>query len=147
MKKKLLSALVFFILLIPAATQAQQRLKMSTTTSTDNSGLLEVLLPPFEKAFDVKVDVIAVGTGKALKLGENGDVDIVFVHARGAEDRFVANRFGVNRRDVMYNDFVIVGPAADPAGIKGCQTAAAALAKISPVCRLTSFMSLVPLKF
>ena len=95
------------------------RIKMSTTTSTENSGLLYELLPPFEKMFNVKVDVIAVGTGKALKLGENGDVDIVFVHARKAEDKFVENGFGINRRDVMYNDFVIVGPVNDPGGIKG----------------------------
>lgn len=98
---------------------AGDRIKMSTTTSTENSGLLYVLLPPFEEKFDVKVDVIAVGTGKALKLGENGDVDIVLVHARAAEDKFVADGYGVNRRDVMYNDFIIVGPETDPAGIKG----------------------------
>ena len=95
------------------------RIKMSTTTSTENSGLLYVLLPPFEEKFDVKVDVIAVGTGKALKLGENGDVDIVFVHAREAEEKFVEEGYGVNRRDVMYNDFIIVGPEEDPAGVKG----------------------------
>ncbi len=89
---------------------------MSTTTSTENSGLLSVLLPPFERKSGCKVDVVAVGTGKALKLGEAGDVDIVFVHARALEDRFVANGFGVNRRDVMYNDFVLLGPPDDPAG-------------------------------
>ncbi len=98
---------------------AEVRIKMSTTTSTENSGLLYALLPPFEEKFDVKVDVIAVGTGKALKLGENGDVDIVLVHAREAEDKFVADGYGVNRRDVMYNDFIIVGPEIEPAGIKG----------------------------
>lgn len=103
---------------------------MATTTSTENSGLLYTLLPPFEKNFNVKVDVIAVGTGKALKLGENGDVDIVFVHAREAEDKFVNQGFGVNRRDVMYNDFIIIGPKNDPAGIKG-NTAVAALKKIA----------------
>jgi tungstate transport system substrate-binding protein len=92
---------------------------MATTTSTENSGLLSVLLPPFEKEFNVKVDVIAVGTGKALKLGENGDVDVVFVHSREAEDEFVEKGFGVNRRDVMQNDFVVVGPSDDPAGIQG----------------------------
>lgn len=97
----------------------EEHIKMSTTTSTENSGLLYALLPPFEEMFGVKVDVIAVGTGKALKLGENGDVDIVFVHARAAEDKFVADGYGVNRRDVMYNDFVIVGPESDPVGIKG----------------------------
>ena len=93
------------------------RLRLATTTSTENSGLLAVLLPPFERQHGLKVDVIAVGTGKALKLGENGDVDAVLVHARAAEDRFVADGFGVARRDVMHNDFVVVGPKADPAGL------------------------------
>lgn len=97
----------------PAA--AEERLRMSTTTSTENSGLLAVLLPPFEKKYGCKVDVVAVGTGKALKLGEAGDVDVVFVHARSLEDRFVAAGFGVERRDVMYNDFVVLGPPEDPA--------------------------------
>jgi len=95
------------------------RMKLATTTSTENSGLLYVLLPPFEKTFDVKVDIISVGTGKALKLGENGDVDVVLVHAKKAEDKFINDGYGVNRRDVMYNDFVIVGPIDDPAKIKG----------------------------
>ncbi|MBD3305139.1 tungsten ABC transporter substrate-binding protein, partial [candidate division KSB3 bacterium] len=106
------------VLLITQAGLAQERLRMSTTTSTDNSGLLDELLPPFEEQLGVIVDVIAVGTGKALAMGANGDVDIVFVHARPAEDQFVADGNGVNRRDVMYNDFVIIGPASDPAGIK-----------------------------
>ena len=100
---------------LPAA--AGERLRVSTTTSTENSGLLAVLLPPFEKKFGCKVDVVAVGTGKALKLGEAGDVDVVFVHARTLEDKFVASGFGVNRRDVMYNDFVLLGPVDDPAGV------------------------------
>jgi len=104
---------------------------MSTTTSTENSGLLSVLLPPFEKKFGCKVDVVAVGTGKALKLGEAGDVDVVFVHARRLEDRFVANGFGVNRRDVMYNDFVLVGPPDDPAGAGKTQSATEAFRAIS----------------
>jgi tungstate transport system substrate-binding protein len=106
---------------------AEERLKMSTTTSTQDSGLLKVLLAPFEKKHSVKVDVIAVGTGQALKLGEAGDVDVVFVHARKLEDKFVADGFGVNRKDVMYNDFVIVGPKNDPAGIAKAKTAAEAL--------------------
>ena len=103
-----------------------RRLRLATTTSTDNSGLLDVLLPPFEEAHNVKVDVIAVGTGKALKLGENGDVDVVMVHARQAEDSFVANGFGVDRRDLMHNDFVIVGPEGDPAGLNNGTSAAEA---------------------
>ena len=120
---------VLGLMVFPAI--AQEHLKMSTTTSTDNSGLLGALLPPFEAAFNVKVDVIAVGTGKALELGKNGDVDVVFVHARPAEDQFVEEGSGVNRRDVMYNDFVLLGPADDPAGIAGAATAAEALQKIA----------------
>ena len=104
---------------------------MSTTTSTENSGLLSVLLPPFERKAGCKVDVISVGTGKALKLGETGDVDVVFVHARSLEDRFVSAGFGVNRRDVMYNDFIVIGPPGDPAGVRGAASAAAALSKIA----------------
>jgi tungstate transport system substrate-binding protein len=114
---------------LPAA--AEERLRMSTTTSTENSGLLSMLLPPFEKKYACKVDVVAVGTGKALKLGEAGDVDVVFVHARALEDKFVASGFGVNRRDVMYNDFVLVGPPDDPAGVRKTQSAPEAFRAIS----------------
>ena len=106
---------------------AVERLKMSTTTSTQDSGLLKTLLPPFEKRHNCKVDVIAVGTGQALKLGETGDVDVVFVHARKLEEKFVADGFGVDRRDVMYNDFVIIGPKGDPAGIARARSASEAL--------------------
>lgn len=133
MKQRVLSVfLIFWILIVFVNVGlAQDRLKMSTTTSTDNSGLLSVLLPPFEEKFNVTVDVIAVGTGKALELGANGDVDVVFVHARAAEDQFVEAGNGVNRRDVMYNDFVIIGPADDPAGVKDVATAAEAFLKIA----------------
>jgi len=119
------------ILTISTLATAEERLRMSTTTSTENSGLLKVLLPPFEKKNNCRVDVIAVGTGKALKIAENGDVDVVFVHARKLEDKFVADGYGVNRRDVMYNDFVVIGPASDPAGIRGAATAAEALKRIA----------------
>jgi tungstate transport system substrate-binding protein len=98
---------------------APQTLRLATTTSTADSGLLDEILPIFEKNFNAKVEVIAVGTGQALELGQNGDVDVVLVHARSREDEFVAQGYGINRRDVMYNDFVIVGPTADPAGIAG----------------------------
>ncbi|MGA1796467.1 MAG: substrate-binding domain-containing protein [bacterium] len=114
------------------AVHAQvQRLKVSSTTSTDNTGLFAALNPPFEKMFNCTVDVIAQGTGKALKTGEMGDCDVVFVHSRPAEDAFVAAGYGVNRRDVMYNDFVIVGPEGDPAGIRGLKDAGEALKKIT----------------
>ena len=106
-------------------------LRLATTTSTDNSGLLQELLPVFEEKNRIRVHVIAVGTGKALRLGREGDVDAVLVHARPAEDKFVADGFGVYRKDVMYNDFVIVGPAGDPAGIGGMSDAPAALATIA----------------
>jgi len=122
MKKNILLFLtaiwVVFIVLFYSPLFAEERLKLSTTTSTENTGLLKVLLPPFEKMFNVKVDVIPVGTGQALKLAENGDVDVTIVHARKLEDEFMAKGFGINRRDVMYNDFVIIGPRNDPAGIK-----------------------------
>ena len=119
------------VMLMISPVHADKRLKMSTTTSTQNSGLLDVLLPPFEKANNVKVDVLAVGTGKALKLGQNGDVDVVFVHARPAEDKFVAAGYGVDRKDVMHNDFVIVGPQKDPAKVKEAKTAAEAFKRLA----------------
>ncbi|HEU5101163.1 MAG TPA: substrate-binding domain-containing protein [Roseiflexaceae bacterium] len=94
-------------------------LRLATTTSTQDSGLLDAILPDFERQYQADVQVVAVGTGQALKLGENGDADVVLVHARKQEDAFVAAGFGINRRDVMYNDFIIVGPPEDPAEIKG----------------------------
>jgi len=112
--ERTLCVVLLVLAAMPAA--AEERLRMSTTTSTENSGLLAVLLPPFEKRYGCKVDVVAVGTGKALKLGEAGDVDVVFVHARALEDKFVAAGYGIDRRDVMYNDFVVLGPPDDPAG-------------------------------
>ena len=111
--------LALYLLLSTSLLHAETRLRMSTTTSVEDSGLMRELLPPFEKMHDVKVDVIAVGTGQALKLGENGDVDLVFAHAKEAEEEFVAKGFGINRQEVMYNDFVIIGPMEDPAAIKG----------------------------
>jgi len=128
--RNLLFALMLLLTFISPAA-AEERLKMSTTTSTQDSGLLKVLLPPFEKKYNCKVDVIAVGTGQALKIGETGDADVVFVHARKLEDKFVAEGFGVNRKDVMYNDFVIIGPKNDPAGIAKAKTAGDALKMIS----------------
>lgn len=106
-------------------------IRLATTTSTENSGLLSKLLPEFENATKNKVHVIAVGTGKALRLLQEGDVDVVLVHARAAEDKLVANGFGVNRKDVMYNDFVIVGDPKDPAKIKGMTDVAKALRQIA----------------
>lgn len=122
---------MLILLLICSNSFANERLRMSTTTSTENSGLLKVLLPPFEKRYNCTVDVISVGTGKALKLGETGDVDVVLVHARALEDAFIANGFGVNRHDVMYNDFIIIGPASDPAGVGKAKSTAEAFKKIA----------------
>jgi len=106
-------------------------IRLATTTSTENSGLLTYLLPKFEKTCVCKVLVVAVGTGKALKLGEDGNADAVLVHARSAEDAFIAAGHGVDRRDVMYNDFVLIGPINDPAKIKGEKDIIKAMEKIA----------------
>jgi len=104
----------------PASSLAQEKvLTMATTTSTDNTGLLDYLAPKFKEATGIELKWTATGTGKALKLGENCDVDVLMVHAPPAEQKFVDDGFGVDRREIMYNDFVIIGPADDPAGIKG----------------------------
>ncbi|MFI0457963.1 MAG: substrate-binding domain-containing protein, partial [Candidatus Thiodiazotropha endolucinida] len=104
---------------------------MATTTSTDNSGLLADILPTFTEATGYPVHVIAVGTGKALRMGRDGDVDLVLVHARAAEDKFVNEGHGVKRYGVMYNDFVLVGPADDPAGINQAEDVITALRSIA----------------
>ena len=116
----------------PAATSSEPaRLILATTTSTQDSGLLDVILPDFEEQAGVDVDVIAVGTGQALKLGEDGNADVLLVHARAREDEFMAANHGVRREDVMYNDFVLLGPADDPAGVGGMTSAAEAFAAIA----------------
>jgi tungstate transport system substrate-binding protein len=115
----------------PVTATEPARLILATTTSTADSGLLSYLLPGFEARYNCKVDVIAVGTGQAIKTGESGDCDVILVHARAAEDQFVADGYGINRLDVMYNDFVIVGPENDPAGIAGLTDAVEALRRIA----------------
>ena len=129
--KNIIYSLVLFALAFVGNLQAEERLRLATTTSTDNTGLLADLHPIFEKQMNVKIDVIAVGTGKALKLGENGDVDVVMVHAPGAEKEFVAKGFGLERQAVMHNDFVIVGAAADPAGLRQASTLSEAMLAIA----------------
>ncbi len=114
----LLASVFLIVLTMPASARD---IRLATTTSTENSGLLRFLLPKYEARCGCKVHVISAGTGKALELGKNGDVDVVLVHARAAEDKFVAAGHGVNRRDVMYNDFVLVGPKSDPAGIRNAK--------------------------
>ena len=101
------------------ATAQDKTLVMASTTSTEQSGLFAFLLPEFKKATGIEVKVVAQGTGQALDMGRRGDADILFVHDKVAEEKFVAEGFGLPRREVMYNDFVIVGPKADLAGIKG----------------------------
>ena len=122
----------------PAATAAPtttvssgQELLLATTTSTQDSGLLEYLLPMFEKETGVKVNVVAVGSGQALKLGEEGNADVLLVHSPASEDKFMEAGHGVRREDVMYNDFVILGPKSDPAGLKGMSSAKEAFAKLA----------------
>ena len=116
---------------VPATDSAPRVLRLATTTSTADSGLLDAILPDFETAHNARVDVVAVGTGQAIELGENGDADVILVHARAREDAFVEAGFGVNRLDVMYNDFILVGPADDPAGVGAAATAKDALAAIA----------------
>jgi len=122
---------LMFLLCSPNIFASASTIRLATTTSTENSGLLADIIPAFERATHNKVHVIAVGTGKALRLLREGDVDVVLVHARAAEDKLIADGFGVNRKDVMYNDFVIVGDPSDPAKIKGMTDATVALKKIA----------------
>jgi len=104
---------------------------LASTTSTENSGLLAYLTPKFQEASGIDVRVVAVGTGQALRMGRSGDADVVLVHDRASEDAFVADGYGIERRDVMYNDFVILGPRADPASIRNTANAPRALAKLA----------------
>ncbi|MXN64261.1 extracellular solute-binding protein [Stappia sp. GBMRC 2046] len=116
---------------IAPASAEERFIVVQSTTSTANSGLLDAILPKFKDKTGIDVRVVAVGTGQAIKNATNGDGDVLFVHAKSAEEKFVADGWGVKRRDVMYNDFVIVGPKGDPAGIKGMDEATEALKKIA----------------
>lgn len=131
MRKLLIAGITALSLMTTQAMAGDKILKMSTTTSTQSSGLLDQLLPEFEKDTGVKVKVIAKGTGAAIRDGMDGNVDIIFVHARSREDKFVEEGYGTKRYPVMHNDFVILGPPADPAGIKGSGNATEALKKIA----------------
>jgi tungstate transport system substrate-binding protein len=113
------------------ATAQDKYITVASTTSTENSGLFGELLPQFQEETGIEVRVVAVGTGQAIELVRNGDADVLFVHHKPSEEEFVADGFGVERHDVMYNDYVIVGPASDPAGIEGSKDAVAALARIA----------------
>ncbi len=132
MTRALLLALALIALTAASPTRAgEHAVTLASTTSTENSGLLAHLLPRFTRATGIEVRVIAVGTGQALRIARNGDADVLLVHHRASEERFVAEGFGVKRHDVMYNDFVVVGPGTDPAGVRGRTDAAQALAGIA----------------
>ncbi len=119
------------VLLAGPSWAADKAIILQSTTSTANSGLYDFILPKFTAQAGIKVHVVAVGTGQAIKNARNGDGDVLLVHAKSAEERFVADGYGVERFDVMYNDFILVGPPADPAGIGGMKNAGSALKKIA----------------
>jgi len=133
--QRILTAAFAIAATIAPATAAEKTKKpfitVASTTSTEASGLFRHLLPKFTARTGIEVRVIAVGTGQAIRLARNGDADVLFVHHRPSEEKFVADGYGLKRHDVMYNDFVVVGPKADPAGIRGSKDAAAALKRIA----------------
>ncbi|MDR2946000.1 MAG: substrate-binding domain-containing protein [Candidatus Adiutrix sp.] len=131
MKKTALLLFALAMFLLAPAALAQETIKMSTTTSTQDSGLLEVLLPEFTKDTGIEVQVLAKGTGAAIRDGVDGNVDVIFVHDPEREAQFVADGFGTKRYAVMHNDFVLLGDPSDPAGIKGQKSVAAALKTIA----------------
>jgi tungstate transport system substrate-binding protein len=133
MKRYLINTLIFISIFTMSTlvSGADKMITMSTTTSTENSGLLDVLLPAFKADTGISVKVIAKGTGAAIKDGMDGNVDILFVHSKEREERFVSEGYGAYRLAVMHNDFIIIGPASDPAGIKGMKNPSDALKKIA----------------
>ena len=130
-RKLFCTAVTTLTLLGSAPSWAQQFITVASTTSTEQSGLFAHLLPQFTKTTGIDVRVVALGTGQALDMGRRGDADVVFVHDREAEEKFMADGYGVRRFDVMYNDFVLVGPRSDPAKVKGKKNIAAALTDIA----------------
>ena len=128
---RLVAAFALALLLALPGARAGEFITVASTTSTQNAGLFDRLLPPFEAETGIEVRVVAVGTGQALRLARNGDADLLLVHDRPSEKAFVAEGYGSERFDLMYNDFVLVGPASDPAGIAGMGDAAAALGRIA----------------
>ena len=125
-RRRWIGALVFGLAAVVLPAQAQERyIVMASTTSTEQSGLFGHLLPKFKQATGIDVRVVAVGTGQALDIGRRGDADVVFVHNKAAEEAFVADGHSQRRQDVMYNDFVLVGPATDPAAVRGKDIGAA----------------------
>lgn len=128
---KFLGCAAFSVMAWVSSAQAGETIVLASTTSTEQSGLFNFILPIFEKDSGITVKVVALGTGQALDVGRRGDADVLLVHDRAAEDKFVQDGFGVDRKDVMYNDFVLVGPAADAAGVKGAKDATEAFARIA----------------
>jgi len=122
---------IFFLLTLVSQAYAQKSIVLSSTTSTEQSGLFGHILPPFEKKTGIQVKVVAVGTGQALDIGRRGDADIVFVHDKVAEEKFVADGFADKRIEVMYNDFILLGPKSDPAKVAGGKDIQVALKKIA----------------
>jgi tungstate transport system substrate-binding protein len=125
------ASLCLLVLYVSAAHAEERFITLSSTTSTQDSGLFDYILPIFKSASGLNVHVVAVGTGQALAIGTRGDADALLVHDRIGEDKFIADGFGIDRRDVMYNDFVIVGPSTDPAHIRGLKDARKALTQIA----------------
>lgn len=130
---RVLAASVVLAGLVTGAQAEDRFITVASTTSTQSSGLFEHLLPKFEDKTGIDVRVVAVGTGKAIRMAEKGDADVLFVHHKPSEEKFVEEGYGISRRDVMYNDFVLVGPESDPAGVASAKTASEALAKIAEV--------------
>jgi len=127
----LIRSVLALLFLVSFSVEGQERyITVSSTTSTEQSGLFKHLLPVFEKKTGIQVRVVAVGTGQALDIGRSGDADVVFVHARPLEEKFMAEGQGVKRFDVMYNDFVLIGPKSDPAGVAGGKDVVLAFQKI-----------------
>ncbi len=129
--KYILALVVFSFCFTAIAVHAETRIRCASTTSTQNSGLFDYLLPLFQQRTGIKVDVVAVGTGAAIEIGKRGDADVLFVHAKEQELKAVEEGYFVHRHDVMYNDFVIIGPSNDPLKIKGMKSAAGAFRKIA----------------
>jgi tungstate transport system substrate-binding protein len=128
---KRISIVVLLLTVVATAAFGETRIRMASTTSTQNSGLFDYLLPIFEKKTGIKIDVVAVGTGAAIEIGKRGDADVVFVHAREQELKAVEEGFFVNRHDVMYNDFVVIGPTNDPAKIRSMKATTDAFKRIA----------------
>ncbi len=130
-RRRLIAAAVLLLALTGSASATERFITVASTTSTEQSGLFAHLLPRFTSATGIEVRVVALGTGQALDVGRRGDADIVFVHDTAAEEKFVAEGFGIERHDVMYNDFIVLGPTSDPAKVAGTKDVAAAMRQIA----------------